>query len=166
MTALLNPRFWIGLGVVIALTLAGAFVYRAGRASLRGEFDAYKIAQQEAHILADRARTQRAEARQTAVNKEAQDGQERFAALEKERDAARVDGERMRLAYRDAAQRARELARAAAAGPGQPDSDPIGVFAGLLDRADRRAETVSGYADKLRAAGTICERSWYALKIK
>ncbi|MBT2333637.1 DUF2514 family protein [Variovorax paradoxus] len=166
MTALLNPRFWIGLGLVIALTLAGAFIYRAGKAVKGAEFDAYKLAQQEARILADRARSLRNQARQAAVDKEARDGQVRIAAVEADLAGARADGERMRLAYRDAAQRARDLARVAAAGKGEPDSDPIGVFEGLLSRADRRAETVSGYADKLRVAGTVCERSWDALKIK
>jgi hypothetical protein len=162
MAALLNPRLWIGLGVALALALAGAFVYRAGKAVVRADFDAYKIAQQENRILAERARSLRTEARQTAVNKEARDGQERIAAVETELAGARADAERMRSAYRAAADRARELSRTAAAGQGQPDSDPLGVFAVLLERADAREEIVRGYADRLRVAGSICERGWDA----
>lgn len=160
MAILLNPKVWIALAIALALGLAGAFIYRAGKAVKGAEFDAYKLAQQEARILADRARTLRAEARQTAVNKESRDGQERIAAVETELAGARADGERMRSAYRAAAGRARELSRTTAAGPGQPDSDPLGVFAVLLERADAREEIVRGHADRLRVAGSICERSW------
>lgn len=165
MTALLNPRFWIGLGVVIALTLAGAFCYRAGRASLRGEFDAYKLSQAEARIMADRARSIRTEDRQAAVDKEARDGQERIAVLEIDLAGVRADGERMRSAYRTAADRARAPSKSAAAGSGEPGPDPIGVFAGLLERADAREEVVRGYADRLWIAGSVCERSYDALTV-
>lgn len=162
MAILLNPKVWIALAIALALGLAGAFIYRTGKAVKGAEFDAYKLAQQEARILADRARALRAEARQIAVNKEARDGQERIAVVEAELAGARADGERMRNAYRAAAGRARELSRAATAGPGQPDYDPLGVFAVLLERADAREEIVRGYADKLRVAGSICERGWDA----
>jgi hypothetical protein len=162
MAALLNPKVWIALVIALALGLAGAFLYRAGKATVRNDFDAYKLAQQEARILADRARSIRTEARQASVDKEARDGQERIAAVETELAGARADGERLRGAIRDAASRARALPRAPASGPGQPDPDPIGVFAILLERADARAEVVAGYADRLRAAGGICERGWDA----
>jgi len=160
MAALLNPRLWIGLGVALALVLAGAFIYRAGKAVVRNDFDAYKLAQQEARILSDRASAHRTAERQTAVNKEARDGQERIAAVETELARARADAERMRSAYRAAAERARALSRTAVGGKGEPDSDPIGVFTVLLERADAREEIVRGYADRLRVAGSICERTY------
>lgn len=162
MVALLNPRVWIALGIALALGLAGAFIYRAWKAVVRHDFDAYKLAQQEARILADRARALRTQARQAAVDKEARDGQERIAALETDLARARADGERMRNLYSSSAQRARDLSRTADAGASQPDPDPIGVFADLLGRADAREEVVRGYADRLRVAGSICERSWDA----
>lgn len=162
MTWWLNPKLWAGIALAVALAFAGWFLYRAGQQDVRADWNAYKLDQQELRILADRARAQRTEARQTAVDKEARDGQERIAAIEAERDAARADGERMRDAYRAAAERARTHSRAAGAGPREPDSDPIGVFALLLERADAREEIVRGFADQLRAAGTICERSWDA----
>lgn len=65
MAALLNPRFWIGLGVAIALTLAGAFIYRAGKAAVRKDFDAYRLAQTQA--------LQKAEAQHRAKEQEWQD---------------------------------------------------------------------------------------------
>lgn len=162
MAALLNPKVWAALAVALALGLAGAFLYRAGKAVVRKDFDAYKLAQQEARILADRARSLRTEARQAAVDKEARDGQARIASLETDLAGARLDGERMRNAYRSAAERARALSGAAAAGASQPGADPIGVFADLLGRADAREEVVRGYADRLRLVGAVCERSWDA----
>ena len=162
MAALLNPKVWIALLVACALTFTHFFVWRAGKATKGAEFDAYKLAQQEQRIMADRARMLLASARQTAINKEARDGQERIAVLEMDVAGARADGERMRNLYRTAAQRARELSRTAPTGACQPDPDPIGMFALLLERADTRAEIVSGYADRLRVAGSICERGWDA----
>lgn len=162
MAALLNPRVWIALGMALVLGLAGAFIYRAGKAVVRHDFDAYKLAQQEARILADRARALRTQARQAAVDKEARDGQQRIASLETDLAGARADGERVRNLYRVAAQRARDLPRAAGSGPGQPDPDPIGVFSDLLGRADAREEVIRGYADRLRVAGSVCERGWDA----
>lgn len=162
MAALLNPKLWIGLAIALALGLAGAFIYRAGKAVVRNDFDAYKLAQQEARILADRARSLRTQARQAAVDKEARDGQERISVLETDVAGARADGERLRAAIRAATSRARTLPRAAGAGQSELGADPIAMFADLLERADAREEVVRGYADRLRLAGSICERSWDA----
>jgi hypothetical protein len=145
------------LGQRVQVSNAKANVARA-----KAEFAEYKVAQQELRILAERARSLRAEARQAAIDKEARDGQDRIAAVETERDAARVAGERMRNAYLAAAERVRALSRTPADGKGEPDPDPIGVFAVLLGRADTREEIVRGYADRLRVAGSICERGWDA----
>jgi len=164
MTALLNWRLWAAAGVAVLLAWTHFFVYRTGKAVVRNDFDAYKLAQSEARILADRAREQRNAARQAAIDKEAQDGQARIAAIEAERDAARADGERLRSDYARAASRARAVACTPSPGQGEPRADAIGVFAELLERADRRAEAVAGYADRLRAAGLVCERGWDAVR--
>lgn len=62
----------------------------------------------------------------------------------------------MRGAYFAAAEQARALSRTPAIGKGEPDSDPIGVLAVLLGRADAREEIVRGYADRLRVASVVC----------
>ena len=165
MAALLNLRVWAGLALAVVLAFTHFFVYRSGKAVVRNEFDAYKLAQSEARILADRAREQRNAARQVAIDKEAQDGQARIAAIEAELDAARADGERMRSDYARAASRARAVACTSSTGQGEPRPDAIRVFAELLERADRRAEVVAGYADRLRAAGLVCERGWDAVTL-
>lgn len=158
---------WRLIGLAILLALLGLQTMRladqqADTAAARTDLADYKAAQQEAGILADRARALRTQARQAAIDKEAHDGQQRIASLEADLAGARADGERVRDLYRTAAQRSRDLSRTAAAGAGQPDSDPIGVLADLLGRADAREEIIRGYADRLRVAGSICERGWDA----
>jgi hypothetical protein len=158
MTALLNPKVWLAIALAAAMAFSHFFVYRSGKSTVRNEFDAYKISQQEARILADRAREQRYAVRQAATDEEARNGQAKIAALETDLAGARAAGERLRDAIRTASGRGREAAGTAGSGEGKPGSDPIGLFAELLVRADARAERVSEYADRLAIAGKTCER--------
>lgn len=101
---------------------------------------------------------------QQQADKEAKDAQDQINNLERERDLARADAGRVRNLYLDAAKRGRQaVACAAGAGEGEQGTDPIGVFAELLIRADERAEAVAGYADRLRVAGVACERTYDAV---
>lgn len=113
--------------------------------------------------LADAQRKREAED-QTAANQEARNAQQKINDLERERNAARADAGRVQRLYREAAQRGRTtLACAAGAGQGESSTDPLGMFAELLIRADQRAEAVAGYADRLRVAGLACERLYDGL---
>ena len=101
---------------------------------------------------------------QKQAYKEAEHAQQQINALERERNAARDDADRMRRLYHQAAERGRQaVACASGAGQGEQGADPIGVFAELSVRADRRAEEVAGYADRLRIAGESCERRYDAV---
>lgn len=158
MTALLNPKLWIGLAIAAALAFSHFFVYRSGKATVRNDFDAYKIDQQEQRILADRAREKRYAARQAATDEEARNGQKKIAALELDLAGTRAAGQRLRDAIRAATERGREASGTSGAGAGKPHPDSIGLFAILLERADARSERVSEYADRLAIAGQTCER--------
>jgi hypothetical protein len=68
---------------------------------------------------------------------------------------------RVRLAGAVAAARAAPASGGEAA-PG--DGDPIGVLAGVLERADATAAELADFADRSRAAGLACERSFDALR--
>jgi hypothetical protein len=88
---------------------------------------------------------------------------EELARLRIDRAAADAAGRdlRVRLAGAVAAARA---ASAAGSAPAAGGGDPIGVLAGVLERADAAAEDLAAYADSTRAAGLACERSYEALK--
>jgi hypothetical protein len=68
---------------------------------------------------------------------------------------------RVRLAGAVAAARA---ASAAGGAPAPGDGDPIGVLAGVLERADEVAGDLADFADRSSAAGLACERSFDALR--
>lgn len=96
---------------------------------------------------------------QKLADQEAKYVQEKLTEAERQLVAARADTDRMRGLYRQAAERGRQaVSCVAGAGEGKQGSDPIGVLAELLERADARAEEVAGYADRLRVAGESCER--------
>jgi hypothetical protein len=162
MATLLNPKVWITAAIAVLLIAFAAFFYRAGAASERADFDAYKLAQAEQRALADRAREHRNAARQAAIDKEARHAQDQIAALGRDLATSHVAGQRVRDAIRAAADAAGRDPRAAGAGQGESSADPLGMFAKLLERADARAERVSEYADRLAIAGQTCERSYDA----
>jgi hypothetical protein len=56
MLALLTPRFWIGLAVVGLLAFTHAFVYRAGRAAVRADWDKEKAVQVADALIASEKR--------------------------------------------------------------------------------------------------------------
>ena len=125
---------------------------------MRADWDAQKLVDAEARRLASTARERRYDARQKQTDKEARDGQEKIAALETDLAGTRAAGDRLRAAIRTAGSGARPAAGPAGAGEGEPGPDPVGLFAHLLERADARAERVSGFADRLRIAGETCEQ--------
>ena len=65
MTALLNPKVWAAIALAAALAFSHFFVYRSGKAEVRKDFDAYRLAQTQA--------LQKAEALHRAKEQEWQD---------------------------------------------------------------------------------------------
>lgn len=148
------------IAAVVALVVAAIWwwnSHNAGQQQIGYDRAMAEVAAEQGRI-AKAKRLQEIEDQKKA-DKEAKDAQDQINNLERERDAARADAGRMRGLYLEAAKRGRQaLACAAGASEGEPGSDPIGVFAELLIRADERAEAVAGYADRLRIAGESCER--------
>lgn len=68
MTALLNPRVWLAFAVAAALAFSHFFVYRAGKANVRADFDAYRLAQAAALQKADAAYREKEQAWQDSAN--------------------------------------------------------------------------------------------------
>ena len=164
MAILLNPRVWIAVALAAALAFGGVFTYRAGKASVRVEFDKYKLEQAAQTVKAEVAARAEETRRQGAVDKEAQDAQIKIAALENDARASRDSADRLRIAVNAAVSRARKDASATTPSTGQPDSDPIGVLAYVLGRSSARSEIVERYADENRIAAVTCERTADALR--
>jgi hypothetical protein len=56
MMALLNWRVWAAVALAVGLALSHAFIYRAGKASVRADWDKERLAQVQAAALASEAR--------------------------------------------------------------------------------------------------------------
>ena len=150
MTALLSPKTWVALAVAAALAFAGFFLYRAGKATVRADFEAYKAAQAEARILADRAnrnteRTWQDKADQTTKAKD-----EQILNIN-----ARLDDALGRLRDRPTRPAGDVPARAVAC-KGATGAGIYAEDAGLLIREAARA-------DKLRAALAACYSQYDAI---
>lgn len=151
MTALLNPKLWIGLAIAAALALAGAFIYRSGKAVKGAEFDAYKISQQEQRILADRANRNTERAWQDAANQSTKAKDEQILNIN-----ARLDDALGRLRDRPA----RPLGDVPASASTCKGATGAGIYAEDGQFLIREAAR----ADKLRAALTACYSQYDALK--
>lgn len=146
MTALLNPRMWAYAALFVLILAVLGFVYRAGGASARSDLAAYKLSQQEARILADRAAT-------IATTKALNDAHAETVAAESA--AASASNAAGRLRERLAAF---TKANPAGSGAGVQGADPLGVLIDVLERHDDALQSIAAYADKLKVAGLACER--------
>lgn len=102
--------------------------------------------------------------RQDVVTKEDTDAQARIATLEVELVTARTAADRLRTAAANAASRARTGASASVVRPGGPSTDALDLLVTVLDRHSRELVAVGEFADRLRSAGTACERSYDGLQ--
>lgn len=56
MMALMNWRVWAALAIAVGLALSHAFIYRAGKATVRADWDKERLEQTQAAALASEAR--------------------------------------------------------------------------------------------------------------
>ncbi|MDN8617017.1 DUF2514 family protein [Variovorax ginsengisoli] len=166
MTLLLSPKFWLAIAFAAVVAFAGVQTLRvaggkADLSELRSEFADYRAAAAETARLAARAERAEEQRYQDNTRKVVDDARTETVAARAAAGRADIAAERLSgqlAAFRAAADRARADPAAAGRGQGEPAGDPIGVLAGLLERADARAGKVERYADALRIAGATCER--------
>lgn len=158
MTALLSPRVWMAIGLAVILALSHAFIYRAGRAAVRVEFDAYKLNLAEQRILADRAQRTEEQRRTDVVTKEATNATTESNALAPDVRRATGAADGLRSAATSTARRACPSPAVATASPREPDTAALDLLVGVLERHSRELVEVGEHADRLRIAGSACER--------
>lgn len=88
MTALLNPRILIALALAAALAFSHFFVYRAGKANVRADFDAYRIEQTQALQQAEAKFRATEQEWQASANQTTKAKDEKIVAISAQRDLA------------------------------------------------------------------------------
>ena len=127
------------------------------------ERDARDEAAQATNEAAERAKEQ---ARQLAINKVIQDGQQIIDRATADADASRASADSLRvaadaLAHRLTAGGASSHSCTAAAS--EAATRAALVLADVLKRADQRAGDLAGYADQSRGRGVTCAQAYDAL---
>lgn len=133
---------------------------RAAHANTRADWAADRVDwHRESRVAVEAARTE--ENRRTSVaKKEADDARSKSQTLAADLAAARVAGERLRVALA-AAQAARSNAtgKPAATPDGSPPADPTAdLLAVVQRRLDEAADGIAGFAGAAHLAGQTCER--------
>jgi len=143
MAALLNWRVWAGLIVALGLAFSHFTVYRSGKASVRAEWTAEKLAQSEAARNREKAMT----IANQGVDRELQAEKKRRAAAESRLADGLRDLESTIAAATDTA------------APGSSDAP----FAGIAGECARKLVLMDDYASKL--AGTASALQSYVGKV-
>ena len=150
-------RYWYLAAIAGLISIIGVQQIRVSHA--HNQLSDYKLEVAENDRLSEELARQESERRQRAFDEEAQRTREEKEALEVDvaRLADTADGLRNDLAAFRA--RANQNPPPSDRSKSEPGSDPIGVLAGLFERADQRAGELAQYAQRLRSAGSACERA-------
>lgn len=146
-----------------AIAAAVAFSSAWWVQSLRWDADVSQIrqAQSEALSLAQ-SKARAAESRMQTMIDEVQAN----AELEREKlqaDIAAAAGAADSLRTQLAERTRRASADSCTSGSGEAAFSTLVLYSELLERADKRAEELAGYADAARQAGLACERAYSAI---
>lgn len=160
------------VAVVVAIGVMLGAAYRQGEAhdKQRSDLVIAKMISDAAQAEADAQQKQREEEqrRTDELEKVKQDAQREIDSYAADADGARsaLAGLQQRLAkLASTASAAGKSAASAQRGEGKQGADTEAVLAGMLQRYAEDLTAVSGYADRLRAAGVACERSYDALSV-
>jgi hypothetical protein len=164
MTIFFSPKFWVAVAMAALLGFCSFTAYRAGKASVRAEWNAATVVQQQA-VIAESQTNAKETQRRLDRQKENQDVQDlQLAAARADAGREHASADRLReqnagatRAWRDA------LGDSAAGGQCAAAGDAIEVLADVLGRADRRAGELASYADAARIAGLKCEADYDTL---
>lgn len=121
-------------GIALVLGLAGTLIYRARKAVVRHDFDAYKLVRQEARILVDKAQRSKEQRRTAAVTQEVTNAQVRIASLEDDLRNVHVAAGGVHDAAASAVSRARASACPATASTDKSRETPLGCSLTCLTR--------------------------------
>lgn len=160
------------VAVVVAIGVMLGAAYRQGEAADKARSDKViaKMISDAAQAEADAQQKQREEEqrRTDQLEKVKQDAQREIDSYAAAADGARsaLAGLQQRLAkLASSTSAASKSATAAQRGEGKPSADTADVLAGMLQRHAAELVEVSSYADRLKAAGLACERSYDALNV-
>lgn len=164
MIALLKQYKLIAAGAAVlalmALSAAGAWQWQGNR--YERQISEIRAANAEsARVALAQARSEE-QRRQTAIEGIRRDAQEQIAAVAA--DAAAADDAASRLRARVAQLSRRPASCSGSTGGGDSADRARDLLAVMLSRIDEAAGGVAEFADRSRAAGLTCQRSYGAVK--
>lgn len=161
---LIPLKDWLYIGAIVALLAGfGLFVHHERQIGAQKVEAAVHAAASEATASAATETTRRIVAIQGVVH----DTQESAARVAADAASASVARDALRVQL-DAVVRGRRVPgnpASAVSGPPVDGSDPIGVLADVLGRADARADIVERLADERRIRAAACEASFDSLTL-
>lgn len=163
---------WVPLAVIafLCVLILGQRVQvsnaKANVARSQKDLSDYKLGQSEQRILADRAQRTEEQRKQSVVTKEATNATTESNALAPDVRRATGAADGLRSAATATARRACPNPVPATAGPSEPDTGALDLFTELLSRHSRELVEVGESADRLRIAGSACERAFDGLSAR
>lgn len=165
MALLINPRVWIALALAAFLAVTHLSSYRAGKAAVREDFDAYRIQHEQLAREAERSAREKEQQLQKDFDDAAQAAREENDALQNDvvRLADVSDGLRDDLAaYKRRSSKSPETSDR---GKSKQDSGASDLLSQLYLGSVRTNQELAVFSDRLRVAGIACERSVDALSV-
>jgi chromosome segregation ATPase len=150
-------RYWYLAAIAGLVAIIGVQQIRVSHA--QNQLSDYKLEVAENDRLSEELARQESDRRQRAFDEEAQRTREEKAALEADVSRLADAADSLRNDLAEFRARTKPYPKTSNRGASEPGSDPIGVLAGLFERADQRAGELAEYAQRLRSAGSACERA-------
>ncbi|MFL1477884.1 DUF2514 family protein [Pseudomonas grimontii] len=155
----------------VSVVLAGLFLaYSHGKsvtdAEWQAKWNARDTRDAAAKTLNEAAERAKEQARQLAINKVIQDGQQIIDRATADADAARASADSLRGAADTIASRiaaSQDGGNSCTAAASAAATRAVMVLADVLKRADQRAGDLATVADQARARGLTCEQAYDAL---